>query len=100
MKYSSFKLELLRMAQKTLEENHKAKLQIAKAAVEAAVLSDPKNIQHWNNYVPKGYGVGDILSAASTLECFVKEEEKETLLDKIKNLVTIIKMFFKSTKRK
>jgi hypothetical protein len=97
MKYSSFKLELLKMAQKTLEENHKAKVQIAKTAVEAAVSSDPKNIQYWNNYVPKGYGVGDIMSAASTLESFVKEE---TLLDKIKNRVTSIKMFFKSAKRK
>ncbi len=75
------------MAQRVLEENNKAKLQLAKAAVEAAVSRDPENIKLWETYVPKGYGIGEILSLATNMESFIKEKERVSILAKVKSKI-------------
>jgi len=90
MKHLALRLELLKMAKSVLEENHKSNTLIAKAAVERAVSIDQMAIRHWENHVPIGYSVADIISAATELEKHLKNSPKIGLIDLIKIKIQLL----------
>lgn len=90
MKQLALRLELLKMAKSVLEDNHKSNTLIAKTAIEKAVSIDQSAIQYWQNYVPTGYTVVDIISAALEIEKYLKNSPKIGLLDLIKIKIQIL----------
>lgn len=90
MKHLALRLELLKMAKSVLEDNHKANTLIAKTAVEKAVSIDQTAICHWENYVPTGYTIADIISAASKIEQHLKNSPKIGLLDLLKIKIQLL----------
>ncbi len=90
MKHLALRLELLKMAKSVLEDNHKSNTLIAKAAVEKAVSIDQTAIRHWENHIPTGYSVADIISAASEMERHLKNSPKIGFFDLVKIKIQLL----------
>jgi len=78
------------MAKSVLEENHKANTLIAKAAIEKAVTIDQTAIRHWEDHIPTGYSVVDIISAATKLEEHLKNSPKIGIFDLVKIKIQLL----------